>query len=601
VQKGDGGMTISRGQTSSIRALGRIESYKNDIRLLQNTIARAPLWQPGISLNKQGDEILRMVAHLEERFGRKLVVTLIGPCGSGKSTMLNALAGVDDLSKVGHMRPTTKNIIVFGQDRSDADQFIKQLGGARVESRSSHMAASLEHVVLIDTPDTDSTEMEKHIPLLREAITLSDVLICVFDSENPKRRDHVDFLAPYVRLFTGDALVVVINKCDRQDKNELEDKIVPEFFGFITSAWERPIQTVLCVSARRHLNAPKWDETASPKHDFDQFEELRQLIFGTFNRPGYIVDKRLEHVRNLRDYVFDEANSEAAKDFERLKEAKANIKVAEKKAVEDALATFKTADSKHTIGINVMLYQRLAHKWLGPVGWMIAIWARILIFGTGIVSILRFGNPIRQIMGMVSSLRHFKEARVAIDDTGREGWFVAALRDYRLAISHEWPDIAESLVKSRFDSSVRRIEEILPEKEVLNMDLGALWSDALDITIEKTAQGLSNFMLQLIFNIPALGILCHVGWVTVRSYVSKNFLSTDFFLHSFLIVAIILLLSFFLFQGCVRLVAGADRIVQKTLARVKQQVDQFRPISMNPLGEQIDAVLTLDVKELPTG
>ncbi len=593
-------MTISRSQASSIKALGKIESYKNDIRMLQDTVARAPLWRPGISLKKQCDEILRTIAHLEERFGRKLVVTLIGPCGSGKSTMLNALAGVDDLSEVGHVRPTTKNIIVFGQDRSDADQFIKQLGEASVESRSSHMAASLEHVILVDTPDTDSTEMEKHIPLLREAITLSDVLVGVFDSENPKRRDHVDFLAPYVRLFTGDALVVVINKCDRQDKKELEDKIVPEFFGFIERAWERPIQKVLCVSARRHLSAPKWDEAASPKHDFDQFDQLRQLIFGTFNRPGYIVDKRLQHVKNLRDYVFDEVNSEAAEDLERLKEAKEHIKAAEKKAVEDALATFTTADSKHTIGINVMLYQRLAHKWLGPVGWMIAIWARILILGTGMASILRFGNPIRQIMGMVSSLRHFKEARVAIDETATEGWFVAALRDYRLAISQEWPDIAESLVKSRFDYSVRRIEEVLPDKEVLNMDLGALWSDALDITIERTAQVLSNFVLQLIFNIPAIGILGHVGWITVRGYFAKHFLSTDFFLHSFLIIAIILLFSFFLFQGCVRLVAGSDRMVQKTLAKIKQQIDQFRPISMNPLGAQIDAVLALENKNLPT-
>lgn len=593
-------MTISKGQTSSIKALGRIESFKNDIMMLQATIGRAPLWRPGISLRKQCDEVLRMITHLEERFGRKLVVTLIGPCGSGKSTMLNALAGVDALSNVGHMRPTTQNIIVFGQNRGDADQFIQQLGKESVESRSSHVAGSLEHVVLIDTPDTDSTEMEKHIPLLREAITLSDVLICVFDSENPKRRDHVDFLAPYVRLFDGDALVVVINKCDRQDKNELEEKIVPEFIGFIRSAWERPIQTVLCVSARRHLKDPKWDETASPKHDFDQFEELKQLIFGTFNRPGYIVDKRLEHVRSLRDYVFAEANSEVAKDLERLGKAKENIRAVERKAVEDALATFKTTDSKHVIGINVMLYQRLAHKWLGPVGWMIAIWARILIFGTGIVSMVRFGNPIRQIMGMVSSLRHFKETRTAVDETGREGWFVSALRDYQLAIFHEWPDIAESLVKSRFDPSVRRIEEILPEKEALNMDLGALWNDALDITIERAAQVLSSSILQLIFNIPVIGILGHVGWITVRGYFSRNFFSPDFFLHSFLIIAIILFLSFFIFQGCVRLIAGSDRMMRKTFDRIKQQVDQFRPISMNPVGEQIDAVLALDIKDLPS-
>ena len=593
-------MTISMGQASSIKTLGVIEGFKRDIVMLRAAIDRAPLWRPGTALKKQCDETLRMITHLEERFERKLVVTLIGPSGSGKSTMLNALAGVDDLSNVGHMRPTTKNIIVFGRERGDADQFIDRLGDETVERRSSHAAASLEHVVLIDTPDTDSVEMEKHIPILHETIALSDVLICVFDSENPKRKDHIDFLASYVRLFAGDSLVVVINKCDRQDKNELEGKIVPEFLGFIKSAWDRPIQKVLCVSARRHLQDPLWDEAAIPKHDFDQFEQLRRMIFGTFNRPGYIVDKRLENVKMLRDYVFSETSSEVERDLEKLRTAKANIETAERQAAAHALSTFKHADSRHMVGVNVMLYQGLSHKWLGPVGWMIAIWARILIFGTGIVSMVRFGNPIRQLMGMVSSLRHFKESLAAIDETGRGERFSAALRDYQLSLLHEWPDIAESLVKSRFDQSVRRIEDILPDKETLTVDLTSLWNDSLDMTIERATRVLSSIILQFIFNIPVIGILGYVGWITVREYFSRNFLSTDFFLHSFLTIAITLFLSFFIFQGCVRLVAGSNRIIRKAFDRVTQQVEQFRPVSMNPIGEQIDAVLELDFSSSTT-
>ncbi len=50
-------------------------------------------------------------------------------------------------------------------------------------------------------------------------------------------------------------------------------------------------------------------------------------------------------------------------------------------------------------GINVRLYQQLAQRWLGPVGWLVAVWTRILVFGTGIASLLRFGNPVRQIVG----------------------------------------------------------------------------------------------------------------------------------------------------------------------------------------------------------
>jgi hypothetical protein len=167
------------------------------------------------------------------------------------------------------------------------------------------------------------------------------------------------------------------------------------------------------------------------------------------------------------------------------------------------------------------------------------------------------------------------------------------MRDYKLAILREWPDIAESLVKGRFDQSVRRIEDILPDRGILNGDLTSLWSDSLDNTIEKASQTLSGFILQLVFNLPVIGILGHVGWITARNYFTGNYLSADFFLHAFLTIGITMVLSFFVFQGCVRLAAGSDRITRKAFENVKHQVEQFQPISMNPVGKQIDAVLSL--------
>ncbi|MBW2492512.1 MAG: hypothetical protein JRE65_15330, partial [Deltaproteobacteria bacterium] len=58
-------------------------------------------------------------------------------------------------------------------------------------------------------------------------------------------------------------------------------------------------------------------------------------------------------------------------------------------------------------------------------------------------------------------------------------------------------------------------------------------------------------------------------------------------------ITITLFLSFFVFQGCVRLVAGSERITRKAFEKMKQQVEQFQPISMNPVGEQVDILLTL--------
>jgi GTPase Era involved in 16S rRNA processing len=586
-------MMISNVQTGLIKALGKIEGFKHDVRMLCNAIDRAPMWQPGAGLRKQCDEVLRMIDHLEARFERKLIVTIIGPCGSGKSTLLNALAQVDNLSETGHRRPTTQSIVVLSRDTKDAEYLKEQLGVSHVDMRSSPEATSLEHVLLVDTPDTDSTQQEKHIHLVQNAIAVSDILICMFDAENPKRKDHVDFLAHYVRLFNGDALMVVINKCDRQDKNEMTQVIVPEFLEFIKSAWGKPIQKIFCVSARQHLQNPEWDTTARPKHDFDEFIYLKQMIFGTFNQPGYSIDRRTENAQSLRDYIFEEATLEIQKDSNTLKETKQHIREAEKTALNAALSAFKKGDSKRMLGINVLVYQKLAQRWLGPVGWLIAIWARILIFGTGIVAMFRFGNPIRQLAGMVSSLFHFKESKAVTAEVERSDWIDFAMRDFRLSVLQDWPDIAESLVSARFDMRVRKIDHVLSDNITLNQDLNSLWSDALDHTMETASKNLSGLILQFLFNLPVIGILGHVGWITARDYFTGQYLSSDFFLHAFLTIAITLFLSFFAFQGCVRLAAGPERITRRAFEQMKQKVEQFQPISMNPVGEQIETLLTL--------
>ena len=586
-------MMISNVQTGSIKALGKIEGFKHDVRMLCNAIDRAPMWQPGAGLKKQCDEVLRMIDHLEERFERKLIVTIIGPCGSGKSTLLNALAQVDNLSETGHRRPTTQSIVVLSRETKDADHLKEQLGVGHVDMRSSPAAASLEHVLLIDTPDTDSTQQEKHIHLVQNAIAVSDILICMFDAENPKRKDHVDFLAHYVRLFNGDAQVVVINKCDRQDKKELTEIIVPEFLEFIKTAWGKPIQKIFCISARQHLQNPKWDPTALPKHDFDEFIDLKQMIFGTFNRPGYSIDRRIENAQSLRDYILEEAVLEIQKDSKTLKATKQHIREAEKNALNAALSAFKKGDSNRMLGVNVLVYQKLAQRWLGPVGWLIAMWARILIFGTGITAMFRFGNPIRQFAGMVSSLFHFKESKASTMEAERSDWIDFAMRDFRLSVMQDWPDIAESLVNARFDTRVRKIEHVLSDNITLNQDLNSLWGDALDHTMESASQNLSGLILQILFNMPVIGILGHVGWITARDYFTGRYLSSDFFLHAFLTIAIALFLSFFVFQGCVRLAANPERITRRAFEKMKHQVEQFQPISMNPVGEQIDTLLTL--------
>ena len=581
-------------QSVTLKALGKIESFKNDLNMLSSTLTDLSLWLPATPLTKQCDEAIRMIEGIAERFERKLVVTIVGPCGAGKSTLLNALAGIDDLSPAGHQRPTTGHVIVFSSDAQDAGQLVENLGSDSVEVKSSPAAALLEHVLIIDTPDTDSMAYRKHSALVHEAIARSDMLICVFDSENPKRKDHVDFLAPFIRKFNGESLVSVINKCDRQDEAELKNRILPDFSTYIQAAWQTSVDGTLCISARRHLKEPQWDQTAGPKHDFDQFEDLQNLIFDGINRAGYVVDRRLENARSLRDFIFDEVRQEVAGYSTSLVTAKQKILEAERKSFLEAVSAMKNDDSRQLFGIGLMVYQKLAQRWVGPMGWMIAIWARLLIFGTGMAALLRFGRPVTQIMGMISAWRHFKESKSATADARNDERVGAGLRTYRLTTMSNWPDIAESLIGGGFSGAVRRVEDALPAGETLNEKLAGIWSGTLESEIERVSRRLSGILLQIVFNLPAFGILGYSGWITVKGFLWGEYLAGAFFLHALWSIGIILLLSFFIFQACVRLVAGPERVTAKAFEKMKRQVDQFDMMTPNPVQVQLDTVIELN-------
>jgi GTPase SAR1 family protein len=580
-------------QPDILKAFGRMERLKHDLNRLESTLEAAPLWLPAASLKKQCKRGVHMIDGIAERFDRKLVVTLIGPSGSGKSTLVNALAGVDNLSEVGHQRPTTGNLIVFSNDSEDGRLLAEDLNEPAVEIRSSAAAVLPEHVLLIDTPDTDSTANRKHIPILRNAISHSDMLICVFDAENPKRRDHVDFLAPFVQRFNGESLIGVMNKCDRLNESELIEHILPDFTKYLRSAWQTPVDMVLCISARKQLQDPDWDQNAVPKHDFDQYKALAGLVFDTINSAGFIVDRRLENARSIRDVILAEVRRETSEDKEPLESARRQLRKADKDALMTAASAMQDDDSSRIVGVNVMVYQKLSHMWLGPVGWMIAIWARLLIFGTGIVSMFRFGRPFQQLFGVISAMRRYKDSKSATEASYDARRVDAAVRNYRLATMKNWPDIAKLLIQGRFDSAVRRIEDAMAGGEDFGENLSAIWSQVLDQEIERITRKLSGLVLQLLFNAPGIAVLGYTGWLTVRGFLSGSYLTGGFFLHAFWVIVIVMVFSFFLLQISVRLFANARRINAKAFEKLKIQIGQVEDVVTNPVRSQLETVLNL--------
>nr|MBC8443946.1 50S ribosome-binding GTPase [Deltaproteobacteria bacterium] len=176
----------------AIDVAGKIAADQKEIETLTQTLETTPLWMPAADLLNACRQGSRIVSDLLDRFEANLMVAIIGPSGSGKSTLLNALAGVDTLSETGPDRPTTEQIVVACRKETDAETLLDGFDRNDVRIKAVPAAPGLENLVLIDTPDTDSTQNDLHIPLVNRVIEMADVLICVFDAENPKRKDHTD-------------------------------------------------------------------------------------------------------------------------------------------------------------------------------------------------------------------------------------------------------------------------------------------------------------------------------------------------------------------------------------------------------------------------
>jgi energy-coupling factor transporter ATP-binding protein EcfA2 len=584
-------------QSVLLKAKGRLESLKTELALLKSRLDEAPLWQPGAGLGGQCLEAAAMIDGIAARMERSLVVVVIGPSGSGKSTLVNALAGGQTLSPTGRDRPTTGHLIVFGAAGDDGVELTRELGGESVEMRAAAGRALPERVCLIDTPDTDSMALQRHIPALERAVAHADVLICVFDAENPKRRDHADFLAPIIRRFDGQSLVAVLNKCDRLDAAELRERILPDFIAYIQAAWQGAVDRALCISARRHITEPAWDAAAGPRHEFDQFDELQSIVFGAMGQGRFTVDRRLENARRLHEVVLDDARRELAADRDVLQAAGRRFSEIEKAAMVKAAESLRSGDPRlFSGGVGASAYQKLSQRWVGPVGWLLAVWTRLMVIGSGIASLLRIGRPGSGLFGVLRAPSAGKGAGAA---SRAPAALEAVMHGYRLALLKGWPEVAELLARGRFDVSVRRLDAAGAVADRFAAEVAGLWAEAVEEEVSRVVRRLSGFWLQLVINAPTVGVLCYVGWLTVLNFFNSRYLGGDFFVHALWVIAIVAMLSFFLLQVLIRLAAGPERIAGRAFEHLHQDLQQFDMRSDFPVRVQLETIL--DLMQAATG
>lgn len=167
-----------------------------------------------------------VLARVDQRFELgpgHTVVALAGATGSGKSSLLNRITGVD-VAKVGARRPTTSAPLAcqWGATAGPLLDWLEIPRQHRVDGSTPLDAAvgdSFDGLILIDLPDHDSTE-DAHRAHVDRMVQLVDMVVWVVDPQK-----YADDLlhTHYLRPMQGHqaVMVVVLNQVDRLAESDV--------------------------------------------------------------------------------------------------------------------------------------------------------------------------------------------------------------------------------------------------------------------------------------------------------------------------------------------------------------------------------------------
>jgi len=146
--------------------------------------------------------------------GEVTLVGLLGGTGSGKSSLLNALAGVE-VSPAGARRPTTSKTVAWipANGGTALEAVLEVLG---IEHRVDHDGAI--PLAVLDLPDIDSL-VTQHRQLVAEVVPYLDLVLWVIDPE----KYHDRILHEMIRSSTRHQEIFrfVLNQIDRIDPFDL--------------------------------------------------------------------------------------------------------------------------------------------------------------------------------------------------------------------------------------------------------------------------------------------------------------------------------------------------------------------------------------------